>query len=269
MRRPAPFRLFRLCSLDRVRRMADDLLPASPDEIAAAQNGRNFFRLKPFDAATEEEKNSRYAHVERLRKEGTSDVSRWSACETHRPEWQSRGHQLARYARPGESIFEFGAGLTVVSSSLPSSCRYTGSDLAPLNGDLLTFDLNADHLEPIAGHDAALLSGVLEYINDLNKAIDFFARCFKTILCSYASADDWSDTALLRRRYSGWVSDDGEATFIARFERVGYSLTNKGNWQDQSLFRFDRRSDVTKDGDPSVGSVDETNRATAVGNDKS
>lgn len=81
---------------------------------------------------------------------------------------------LARLIQPGEKVFEFEAGRSVIPEELPSGCRYTASDVAPLTQGILSYDLNAPTLAPITeDHDVALFSGVLEYVHDLARAAHF------------------------------------------------------------------------------------------------
>ena len=117
---------------------------------------------------------------------------------------------------------------------------YTGCDLAPLNDDTLFYDLNAQRLPLISGFDVAFLSGVLEYVHDLNRLVAFQHKCFQTVICSYATARQGMEDEVQKRRYSGWVSDFTLTDFLTLFEQQGFTKHSSSEWQAQHLFRFDK-----------------------------
>jgi hypothetical protein len=141
--------------------------------------------------------------------------------------------------RPGESVFEFGAGKSIISSALPQGSTYQASDVAPLSDAVVRYDLNAADLPAIDGFSVALFSGVLEYVHDLGRLSQFLARHFSSVICSYAVATDMSPESTDRRRYSGWFTDFDEAAFVALFDAAGFRVTERRIWGEQVLFRFD------------------------------
>jgi hypothetical protein len=193
-----------------------------------------------YGLVSEAEREARLAHVKQLQRHGQSEVKRWSLVASHQASWGDRATALARMVRPGESVFEFGAGLSVVREALPSGCGYTGSDLAPITVGVIQYDLNAADLEPIANHDVALFSGVLEYVHDPEKLLRYLAIYFSAIICSYVLLSDGSPEELNRRRYSGWFTDIDLDGFLNMFRAAGYTATMRDDWNGQALFRFDR-----------------------------
>jgi hypothetical protein len=193
-----------------------------------------------YGLVSEAEREARIAHVEELQRRGQSEMERWSIVASHQSAWGDRATALARMAQPGEAVFEFGAGLSVVRDALPLGCGYTGSDLAPIADGVVQYDLNATSLEPIIDHDVALFSGVLEYVHDPEKLLRHLRIYFRAIICSYALLVDGSPEERDRRRYSGWFTDIGRDGFLNMFRTAGYTATMQGDWNGQALFRFDR-----------------------------
>ncbi len=199
--------------------------------------------IPSFSSATAAQRSARIAHIENLRLARASESARWIQSYNHSEDWSSRSIALAGLIEPGERVFEFGAGRSAVPGALPTGCRYTASDLAPLASNIMFYDLNALTLLPIVNHDVALLSGVIEYVHDLERATLFLANNFSSVLCSYAICGDGLPEEIEHRRYSGWFTDLTEAELITLFEAAGFTLSNSDSWGSQKLFRFDKRSD--------------------------
>jgi hypothetical protein len=195
--------------------------------------------IQPFVAATDAQRSARIAHTEALRQARSTDVERWGSAASHYDSWKERGSLLAGFVRPGERVFEFGAGNSAVAGSLPAECRYLGSDAVPLEAGIMKCDLNAPVLPQLSGHDVALFSGVLEYVHDLGRLAAFLAQNFRSVVCSYAALVDASPDESARRRYSGWFNDLSEAEFSDLFCSVGFHRTKDGEWAGQVLFRWD------------------------------
>ena len=197
--------------------------------------------IKPFDTATEKERDIRIMRTEAMRGAKVSDVRRWQSTVSHYPAWQERGRVLVDFIRPGERVFEFGAGNSAVLSALPPTCMYAGSDLAPTKDGIIVFDLNAANLPPVRGYDVALFSGVLEYVHDMTRLAAFLSRYFRSVVCSYAPLVTPDPSEIAKRRYSGWFSDHTVEEFSTIFETARFSLVCSDKWNGQALFRWDRR----------------------------
>jgi hypothetical protein len=201
--------------------------------------------IQPFVDAPEALREARILHTEALRYAGSTDIKRWGDAASHYESWCERGKLLAHFVRPGERVFEFGAGNSVVGEALPSDCSYVGSDAVPLVADVMKFDLNAPSLPQLPGHDVGLLSGVVEYVHDLRRLVFYLAQNFRTVVCSYAARTSSSSEEIARRRYSGWFNDLSEAEFCALFRIAGFRLSRDGKWAVQTLFRWDQNHETT------------------------
>lgn len=193
-----------------------------------------------YGAADQELRRERIAYVEALRARGGSEAARWAQPESHREGWGQRGIELARLVKPGERVFEFGAGRSQVAAALPSGCRYVGSDATPLAPDVVVFDLNAPNLAPIEDFDVALFSGVLEYVHDLPRLLEYLSRSFCSVVASYAPRLGGSAAEIEVRRYSGWFNDYAKAEFERLFADAGFAIASGSEWKAQLLYRFDR-----------------------------
>lgn len=193
-----------------------------------------------FGAADQEFRQRRIAHVEALRAEGGTETARWAQRESHRANWGLRGIELAGLVKPGERVFEFGAGISHVAAALPEGCSYCGSDVAPLAPEVVVFDLNAPVLAPIKDFDVALFSGVLEYVHDLPRLLDFLFRSFRSVIASYAPRMTESAAEIEVRRYSGWFNDHSRTEIEGLFTAAGFVIASSGAWKEQLLYRFDR-----------------------------
>jgi hypothetical protein len=197
--------------------------------------------IQPFCSAPESQRRARISHTEALRRAVCTDTERWSKAASHYESWRERGKLLAAFVRPGERVFEFGAGNSVVGRTLAEDCTYVGSDAVPLKADIVKFDLNAQSLPGLCGHDVGVFSGVLEYVHDLRRLANFLAQNFSVVVCSYAVLTGSSREEIERRRYSGWFNDFSEAEFCALFHNVGFHLAQQGEWAGQMLCRWDRK----------------------------
>jgi hypothetical protein len=219
-----------------VERNGAGVLEVCRAQVAARKPGA----ITPFAEAGEPERQARIVQTEALRRAGSSDVQRWQSDASHYEAWQSRGRMLAAYVRPGERVFEFGAGNSAVPGALPPGCAYAGSDIAPLQDGIIVLDLNASALPPLIGHDIALFSGVLEYVHDLARLSTFLAQHFRSVVCSYAPRLTSEPDEIARRRYSGWFSDFTMEEFSAVFVAAGFELSRRDEWAGQALFRWDK-----------------------------
>ncbi|WOJ89492.1 polysaccharide pyruvyl transferase family protein [Methylocapsa polymorpha] len=211
-----------------------------PAQSANAKRCELSGAILPFVEADESQRKDRISRTEILRHERRTDTERWRSVASHYESWRQRSKLLASYVRPGERVFEFGAGNSVLAGALPAGCGYVGSDVAPLARNIVIFDLNAPTLPQLRGHDVAVFSGVLEYVHDVLRLSAFLSQNFASVICSYAACVSSSVEEIERRRYSGWFNDFSEVEFLEIFRGAGFSLSKAGKWEKQMLFRWDR-----------------------------
>jgi hypothetical protein len=161
-------------------------------------------------------------------------LDRWSVVENIHPAWEGRTEQMATLIPPNSSVLEFGAGRMVLKKWLPAGCTYTPSDLVDRGEGTVVCDLNSSNLPKFPTHDMAVVSGVLEYVNDIPQLAIQLSKSVCSILASYATLErNGSD-----RRAMGWVNDFSENEFIDFFKTAGFDCTHKEDWMTQRIFLF-------------------------------
>ncbi|MFN4762851.1 class I SAM-dependent methyltransferase [Gillisia sp. Q332] len=167
-----------------------------------------------------------------LRKEKQSDHVRWNKPDQLFEDWNERTGILASMVRSGSVVIEFGAGNMALKSLLPQGCRYTPSDIVKRNPDFLKCDLNEEIPFDLSAYDTAVLSGVLEYVYDIDNVFKQFPENMKNILLSYSC----KDISHANRLENGWLSDYSKKEMDAVFEKYDYQIVEYKEWRNQSLF---------------------------------
>jgi hypothetical protein len=178
---------------------------------------------------------------------GSSDFRRWASTESLSPDWESRTVQSAKLIPRGASVLEFGAGRMTLRDCLPEGCRYTPCDLVDRGDGTIVCDLNARELPRFPDHDVAVFSGVLEYINDLERLISHTKRSCHMIIASYCGSEQVPGR--LTRRSHGWVNDHTSSEFEEIFLRAGFACDSVQVWDKQRIYRFIRK----QTGGPGLG----------------
>lgn len=178
-------------------------------------------------------KFQRALYVSMLKLTNKSDYSRWSQKASLFESWDERTKILASFIKPDSVVFEFGAARLVLRDFIPDNCTYIHSDIVARNESTLVIDLNKNHPElPVS--DYIVFSGVLEYINDVEKVLNYCSNFTTEILFSYAIRENFSN--LETRRFNGWVSDLSENDLKEISARLQWKLEKIKNWKGQVLY---------------------------------
>lgn len=165
-----------------------------------------------------------------------ANVKRWTDLGNFDPGWDERTHKIAARLRGAQSIIEFGAGRCTLRAALAVGTEYVASDVVSRGPDTLVWDLN-NGAPPLDRHfDAAVFSGVLEYVEDVAAVVRGLYPNVDQIITSYASINDVSDH--LTRRENGWVNHLTCAEFVALVESCGYRLRGEENWIHSRIYDF-------------------------------
>jgi hypothetical protein len=167
-----------------------------------------------------------------------TDVRRWSRSESLRSDWDERTRLMAQFIRPSSSVIEFGAGRQVLRTYIPQDCRYQPSDVADRGNGTMVCDLNQSFPSLSGIYDYAVFSGVLEYIEDVDRLLKNLAPHTQTILASYADVGGVPD--LLTRKMCGWINHYTEQEFVDYFLSNGFVLREKTTWTVQRVYVFVR-----------------------------
>ena len=174
---------------------------------------------------------------------GKSDYRRWTEIESGSTAWESRTEMIGSMISPGSSVIEFGAGSLSLKSFIPASCTYTPSDLVDRGESTIVCDLNAEFLPEFKHYDAAVFSGVLEYVNNVPRLINHLSNNTDEIIASYAVCHKTGPIEKLRRRMLGWVNDFSAGELQNIFSSAGYRCEESTTWNEQSIYRFKKLSE--------------------------
>lgn len=164
-----------------------------------------------------------------------TNIPRWiELAESAESPWNPRLRTLAERIAPGETVVDVGAGGRWLRDFLEPSSLYLPVDCIPYSP--IRFDFNAEELPPRLTGDVAVMSGVLEYIENPVRALSIVQMWCKRILLSYAIQP--ADHA--PRIAAGWVNHLTEGDLISAFERVGLTWRSIGSWDRQSLWELRR-----------------------------
>ncbi len=162
-----------------------------------------------------------------------TDFSRWANADNS---WNSRTALIGAMVPPGSKVLEFGAGAMALRKYLPEGCKYIPSDVIEREPGMLVCDLNAPRLGNLPRADVVVFGGVLEYVEDVPRVIHRLRRLCRTIIASYAVGSG----EIVKIRGDGWVNNYSLDQFIAIFQRNGFALAERRDWNGQIVFRFQR-----------------------------
>ncbi|WP_395051092.1 hypothetical protein [Flavobacterium sp.] len=170
-----------------------------------------------------------------LREGKKSDTKRWKNNEELLQNWDERTIILGSFIIPYSNIIEFGAGNMVLKDTLTNYKSYTPSDIVPRFKETIVCDLNQAISFDLTNYDAAVFSGVLEYVYDIEKVIEQMrAASVNQIVLSYSCAD----IVKLSRDKNGWLSDYTKEDLAKIFKKRGYAIDNYQEWRNQSLYNL-------------------------------
>lgn len=169
----------------------------------------------------------------------STDLKRWQSSENLDPDWDERTVLIAKLVPPGSRVIEFGAARLVLQKHLDPSCQYQPVDLVKRSEDTIVFDLNGELPDFPRRYDIAVFSGVLEYIHDLDRILDWLPRVCSSVIFSYSVTDFLSDP--ITRREHGWVNSLSQREILYLLKRAGLTITATYRWRKQIIYscRFD------------------------------
>lgn len=161
--------------------------------------------------------------------------SRWENLDVS---WNDRTKKLLSLLPPFQSLLEFGQGKGNTRSLL-HNIKYTGSDLYQRDEATIVCNLNDTILPSFEYHDVILMSGILEYLYDIDGVISHLAQYTNMFCISYAGADNHS---VEEEIINGWKPCIFYKDLVEIFANLGFKLVNTDKWKRQQLFVFKRES---------------------------
>jgi hypothetical protein len=146
----------------------------------------------------------------------------WKDIERFDPLWRERIELMARNIVVEDSeVLDIGCGPMWLKDYLPDGVKYYGLDYKKRGRDCLVCDLNRDEYPNI---DCPLffISGCLEYIEDVDKFLNWICGRTKKCILSYCAIDDFPDAEMRLRR--GWANSLSINSLVEKFEAGGMRL---------------------------------------------
>ena len=162
----------------------------------------------------------------------------WASSEEFDEVWKHRIAAMASYIPADCSVADFGCGMMWLESRLPEGCKYHPFDCVRRDSRTVVLDLNRDPL-PTLDMDVAFLSGVLEYVQDVEAfTLQLSAAGFRKIILSYCTLEKFSD--LEGRKDLNWVSHVSLFNMLGFF-LVNYDLVHIDDVNQNTILVFDRK----------------------------
>lgn len=180
--------------------------------------------------------NKQISDTRELRTKGLSDTDRWHRNEVFYDDWNERTRILGKRVSPRARVIEFGAGNAYLRNHLPDSVTYTPSDLIKREDDFLICDLNKGIDLDLRSYDTVILSGVLEYVYDIDRVFNRFPNNIEYVILSYACKNICS----VDRLANGWLSDYTQKELEDVFQNNNYMIQERLKWKQQSIYLLKR-----------------------------
>lgn len=164
-----------------------------------------------------------------------TDFERWQDPSSLRPDWDERTRLIADLIPDGSSVVEFGAARLVLPRYLGQTCTYQPVDLVKRSDDTLVFDLNGPLPALPRRYDYAVFSGVLEYVEDIDRVMRWLPGVANQIIFSYAVTDFLSDP--VTRRRNGWINSFSDADVRKLIKKSGLSCLSTQRWREQLVYQ--------------------------------
>lgn len=139
---------------------------------------------------------------------GAADTARFARTARERPGWDARNEMMSRLVRPGETVWDFGAGARTLREMIPADCTYVPIDCVASDPSVFVQDYNLGFALPPGRPDCLYMSGFLEYLDDPLGFLDALRRALPPTfaILSYA----WEIADPVQRRRGGWRNHLGD-----------------------------------------------------------
>jgi hypothetical protein len=162
----------------------------------------------------------------------------WASAAEFDQGWKLRSARMARYIdRPG-GVVDFGCGRMWLEQFLRPDSIYLPLDYIRRDARTIVVDLNAQRLPPLEA-PIAVMSGVLEYVVDLDRLIrQMEQQPFTRIIASYNTRE--RVPSLVLRRALNWKSHAHLDELLLLFCRC-FNLVAIEVFETNTIMVFDRK----------------------------
>jgi hypothetical protein len=161
---------------------------------------------------------------------------RWSNLDNYDVAWDERTALMATMVEKNSSVLEFGAGRERLRDFLPEGCTYQPSDITTRSENTIVCDLNEGFPALQQFYDYIALSGVTEYIYDLDTLFQHVRKHCRFLVVSYSSTDHLE--CISTRVRQGWVSHLSEEMFLEIIKKANFAIADQKMWRNQVIYRL-------------------------------
>lgn len=136
--------------------------------------------------------------------------------------WDDRIKLMSTYIKPNSSVIDIGSGLEVLYKHLPNGCAYTPCDVVKRTERTIVCNINENIYPDVKERDYIFLSGVLEYLKNLETFFSRISQYGNKIILSYNSID-----INRNQRDPTWVNAHTSREIIKMLKRNGYFIIDK------------------------------------------
>jgi SAM-dependent methyltransferase len=184
------------------------------------------------------------AKIFKSKAKGGAGTARFNLDRQDERHWSERATtaadmlSTASKTTPIRTVADIGCGSGKIGGFLPLlglSVEYSGFDMLPQNSTVQQFDITRDKLPK--RFDAAMLLGVLEYVDDARGALESVRPFVDLLLVSHAVKETRTGVTPAKQRKLGWL------TFLTsdEFERV---IVSAGYTVEKSMLTPDQRTRI-------------------------
>jgi hypothetical protein len=167
-----------------------------------------------------------------------TDFERWRNPQNLSSMWDERTKLMAEMIPASARVIEFGAGNMVLQKYLAPDCSYQPSDLVKRADNTLVVDLNEGFPELLERYDYAVLSGVIEYILDVDRLFEWLGSICENIVFSYAVLDKLSDPVTRARH--GWLNSYTDEEILLLVKKARFDLIGREYWGEHHIYHCKR-----------------------------
>jgi len=138
-----------------------------------------------------------------------------------------------------KSILDLGCSEMWLKQCIDNDIAYTGVDIDPLDKSVVRIDFNRYEFSDTYV-DTIFISGVLEYIYDLNWFCQQCNHYGKYIILSYCPLEIVSN--IKTRRSNAWVNNLSSHELIDLLEQYNFKLLDESQFGEQKIYVLKRKT---------------------------
>jgi hypothetical protein len=160
----------------------------------------------------------------------------WEDIEYFDEDWKNRIELMSSLIDNEESILDLGCGKMWLKSFLKKDVKYFGVDYKKRSNECMVYNLNKYEF-PELKTELCFLSGVIEYVKDVDWLFNKIEENCDKIILSYCTTD--LSPNIRMRKNLAWVNHLSQKELIEKVESKGYILDNNPmNFKLNTILKF-------------------------------